>query len=150
MKTQKLTPDHLDRRAVVYVRQSTVHQVKDNLESQRRQYALEDYARELGFETVTVIDEDLGRSGSGGVARPGFKRLFAELAGHEVSAVFCLEASRLARNGRDWHTLLDVCALVGAVIIDTEVLPPVKERSTPNGLVIHPTGVLDEVGTTPW
>ncbi len=70
MKTQKLTPEHLDRRAIVYIRQSTAHQVKDNLESQRRQYALKDYARELGFETVTVIDEDLGRSGSGSVTRP--------------------------------------------------------------------------------
>lgn len=146
MKTQKLTPEHLDRRAIVYVRQSTAHQVKDNLESQRRQYALKDYARELGFETVTVIDEDLGRSGSGSVTRPGFERLFVELAGHEVGAVFCLEASRLARNGRDWHTLLDVCALVGAVIIDTEGVYDPKDGN--DRLLLGLKGTLSEYELT--
>lgn len=116
----KLGSDHLARRAVIYVRQSTPTQVAENLESQRRQYELADRARELGFERVEVIDSDLGRSGSGLVDRPGFKRLIGEICEGSVGAVFCIEASRLARNGRDWHRLVDFCALVGTVIIDPE------------------------------
>jgi DNA invertase Pin-like site-specific DNA recombinase len=114
----KITPDHLSRTAVVYVRQSTLVQVTDHLESQRRQYALADTARELGFMHVETIDEDLGRSGSGLVERPGFQRLVASVCTGAVGAVFCLEASRLARNGRDWHHLVDLCALVGTLLID--------------------------------
>lgn len=86
--------------AVIYIRQSSPGQVMHNHESQRRQYGLADRARELGFQEVTVIDEDLGRSGSGLVERPGFQRLVAEVCSGEVGAVFCVEASRLARNGR--------------------------------------------------
>src|SRR4051812_41306256 len=116
----KIAADHLARGAVVYVRQSTTTQVQGNLESQRRQYALADAARAAGFASVTVIDDDLGRSGSGLAARPGFQRLVAELCAGAVGAVFCLEASRLARNGRDWHHLLDLCALTGALVIDPD------------------------------
>ena len=116
----KIAADHLARGAVVYVRQSTMTQVHGNLESQRRQYALADAARAAGFSSVTVIDDDLGRSGSGLAARPGFQRLVAELCAGAVGAVFCLEASRLARNGRDWHHLLDLCALTGALVIDPD------------------------------
>jgi len=118
--TNKLTPDHLRRRAVVYVRQSTLIQVVQNRESQLRQYNLAGYARELGFVDVETIDEDLGRSGSGLTDRPGFKRLVAEVCEGQIGAVFCLEASRLARNGRDWHHLIELCGLVGAVVIDSE------------------------------
>ena len=92
----KLTPERLLRTAIVYVRQSTPTQVTHHLESQRRQYGLEDRARELGFQRITVIDEDLGRTGSGLVDRPGFQRLLAEVCTGEVGAVFCIEASRLA------------------------------------------------------
>jgi DNA invertase Pin-like site-specific DNA recombinase len=74
----------------------------------------------LGFVHVETIDEDLGRSGSGLVARPGFQRLVAGVCTGSVGAVFCLEASRLARNGRDWHHLIDLCALVGTVLVDDE------------------------------
>ncbi len=91
-----------------------------NHESQRRQYGLADRARELGFRDVMVIDEDLGRSGSGLVERPGFQRLVAEVCGGEVGAVFCIEASRLARNGRDWHHLIELCGMVGAVVVDPD------------------------------
>lgn len=114
----KITPDHLDRGAVVYIRQSTAAQVLGNLESQRRQYALADAARAAGFTPVAVIDDDLGRSGSGAVGRPGFEKLVAAVCTGSVGAVYCLEASRLARNGRDWHHLLDLCALVGTLVID--------------------------------
>jgi DNA invertase Pin-like site-specific DNA recombinase len=118
--TSKLKPEHLQRRAVVYVRQSTPIQVAKNRESQLRQYHLADYARELGFAEVETIDEDLGRSGSGLTERPGFQRLVTEVCEGQVGAVFCLEASRLARNGHDWHYLIEFCGLVGAVLIDPE------------------------------
>lgn len=118
--SSKITSEHLCRGAVVYVRQSTMSQVIERTESQQRQYALVQSARAHGFESVTVIDEDLGRSGSGCVERPGFQKLVALVCGGSVGAVFCIEASRLARNGRDWHHLIDLCALVGALVIDPE------------------------------
>jgi DNA invertase Pin-like site-specific DNA recombinase len=118
MNHPKLTADRLLRKAVVYVRQSSPNQVLHHQESQRRQYGLVDRARELGFQQVTVIDEDLGRTGSGFVERPGFQRLVAEVCSGEVSAVFCIEASRLARNGRDWHHLIELCGMVAAVVVD--------------------------------
>jgi len=118
--TYKLTPAHLQQRAMIYVRQSTPTQLLQNRESQLRQYGLAGYARQLGFVEVEIIDEDLGRSGSGLVERPGFQRLVAEVCEGQVGAVFCLEASRLARNGRDWHHLIELCGLVGTLLIDLE------------------------------
>jgi len=91
------------------------------LESQRRQYALVDRARGLGWQDVDVIDDDLGVSGSG-TSRPGFERLLRALCDGQVGAVFSIEASRLARNGRDWHTLLEFCSVVGALLIDAETV----------------------------
>lgn len=116
----KITPEHLSRSAVVYVRQSTPGQVAENTESQQRQYALVESARALGFAGAVVIDDDLGRSGSGLVERPGFQKLVALVCGGTIGAVFCIEASRLARNGRDWHHLIDLCALVGTLVIDPD------------------------------
>lgn len=116
----KLTVELLNRRAVVYIRQSSPGQVVHNLESQRRQYGLADHARQLGFREVQIIDEDLGRSGSGKEARPGFERLVAEVCSGDVGAVFCIEASRLARNGRDWHHLIELCGLVRTIVIDPD------------------------------
>src|SRR5215831_17906505 len=117
MNATKITPEHLARRAIVYVRQSSSTQVLHNLESQRRQYQLVEQARQLGFTAVETIDEDLGCSAAGQTRRPGFDRLVAEVCSGEVGAVFCLEASRLARNGRDWHHLIDFCGLVQALVI---------------------------------
>jgi DNA invertase Pin-like site-specific DNA recombinase len=104
----EITPDHLRRIAYVYVyvRQSTINQLQHNPESRRRQYGLEDRAHALGGQEVVVLDEDLGRSGAG-VVRSGFDRLLAAVCKGEVGAVLSIEASRLARNGRDWHTLLE-------------------------------------------
>jgi DNA invertase Pin-like site-specific DNA recombinase len=116
----RITPDHLGRAAVVYVRQSTMAQVMGNLESQRRQYDLAGAAEATGFASVTVIDDDLGRSGSGSMVRPGFERLVALVCSGNVGAVYCIEASRLARNGRDWHHLIDLCALAGTLVIDPD------------------------------
>ena len=110
----------LRRKAIVYVRQSTPQQVQSNLESQRRQYDLVDVARRRGFTDVEIIDDDLGRSASGAVDRPGFDRLVAALCAGQVGAVLCLDASRLARNGRDWHHLLELCGLVDARVIDLD------------------------------
>lgn len=115
----KITAEHLARRACVYIRQSTPDQVHHNLESQRRQYALAERARVLGWANVEVIDEDLGKSGSG-THRAGFERLLSGLCDGQVGAVLSIEASRLARNGRDWHTLLEFCSVVGALLIDAE------------------------------
>ena len=110
----------LNRKAIVYVRQSTAVQVQNNLESQKRQYELVAIARQHGFSQVEVIDDDLGRSASGAAERPGFERLVAALCAGEVGAVLCLDASRLARNGRDWHHLLELCGLVEARVIDSD------------------------------
>jgi excisionase family DNA binding protein len=115
----KITPEHLARSAYVYIRQSTTDQLLKNPESRRRQYALAARARSLGWEHVIVIDEDLGRSG-GGQARPGFERLLAAICSGTAGAVLAIEASRLARNGRDWHTLLEFCAFVNSLIIDED------------------------------
>ena len=117
---EQLPATVLARKAVVYVRQSTQTQVQTNLESQRRQYDLVSEARRYGFEHIEVIDDDLGRSASGTVARPGFDRLVAWLCAGEVGAVVCFDASRLARNGRDWHHLLELCGLVEARVIDLD------------------------------
>ncbi len=115
----KITSDHLARSALVYVRQSTADQVLNHHESRRRQYALVERTRALGWAAVEVIDDDLGRSGSG-IARPGFEKLLAAICQGRVGAVVSIEASRLARNGRDWHTLLEFCGLVGTLILDED------------------------------
>ncbi len=115
----KISADHSSRAAYVYVRQSTADQLVNNPESRRRQYALAARARTLGWANVIVIDDDLGRSG-GGTARPGFERLLAAICTGAAGAVFAIEASRLARNGRDWHTLLEFCVLVHCLIIDED------------------------------
>jgi len=120
MDGELLPPAILQRKAVVYVRQSTQTQVEANTESRRRQYELVEVARRRGFRTVEVIDEDLGRSASGMVARPGFDKLVAALCAGEIGAVLCFDASRLARNGRDWHHLLELCGLVDARVIDLD------------------------------
>ena len=142
MNRTELPPELLARRAVVYVRQSTDAQVQDNLESQRQQYALVDQARSLGFREVVTIDADLGLSASGMVERPGFQSLVAQLCEGSVGAIFALEASRLARNGRDWHHLVELCGLVGALLIDSEGM---YNPSQPNDrLLLGLKGTLSE------
>lgn len=118
MNSDKIQRTHQERVAIVYVRQSSMGQVRHNLESQRRQYDLAHLAKQLGFASVTVIDEDQGRSGSGSVERTGFLRLLDMVFQGQVGAVFALEASRLARNNRDWHHLVDLCAMAETLVID--------------------------------
>ncbi len=115
---EKIQPTHLERDAYVYVRQSSMTQVRHRLESKDRQYALADRARGLGFTSVQVIDEDLGRSGTGSTDRPGFGKLLAAVCSGSVGAVLALDASRLARNNRDWHHLIDLCAMTQTLVID--------------------------------
>ena len=116
----KISAKQLERAAYVYIRQSSLQQVRHNLESGRRQYALQDRARELGFEEVVVIDDDLGISGAGHHERPGFGRLLTAVCDGRVGAVLAMEASRLARNNRDWHHLIDLCVLTQTLVVDAE------------------------------
>src|SRR6202051_67357 len=116
--SEKIQAMHTEREACVYIRQSSMSQVRNHLEGQRRQYDLRERAEALGFQRVVVIDEDLGRSGTGSVERPGFGRLLTAVCSGRVGAVLALEASRLARNNRDWHHLIDLCAMAGTLVID--------------------------------
>ena len=138
----KITPDHLARQAYVYVRQSTPDQLLHNHESRRRQYGLADRARQLGWSDVVVVDDDLGRSG-GGIARPGFERLLVAICEAKVGIVLAVEASRLARNGRDWHTLLEFCGLVGCLLADED---GVYDARLPNDrLLLGMKGTMSEM-----
>ena len=118
----KITEAQRRRRAVVYVRQSTLHQVERNVESAARQYALRERAVELGWppDAVAVVDEDTGRSGSSADGRLGFKELVAEVGLGHVGIVLALEVSRFARSSADWHQLLDLCALTATLIADAD------------------------------
>jgi DNA invertase Pin-like site-specific DNA recombinase len=140
--SEKLKAYHLERGAYVYVRQSTPYQVRNNLESKERQYALEGRAQQLGFSKVVVIDEDLGRSGSGIQERPGFGRLLASVCQGLAGAVFALEASRLARNNRDWHHLVDLCALTETLLIDSDGI--YDPRQLNDRLVLGLKGTMSE------
>ena len=138
----RITPDHLSRAAWVYVRQSTPGQVRQNHESRGRQYALQDRARQLGWQEVVVVDDDLGHSG-GGTSRPGYDRLLTAVCRSDVGVVLSLEASRLARNGREWHTLIDYCGLVGCLLADeTSVYDP---RVPDDRLLLGMKGTLSEM-----
>ena len=118
----KIGPQHLERLAIVYVRQSTMVQVVRNTASTRLQYGLVDRAVALGWAAsrVMVIDDDLGRSGAGGVDRPGFQRLVTEISLGHVGLVVGIDMSRLARSGRDWYQLIELCALTGALLADSD------------------------------
>jgi len=138
----KITAEHLQRNACVYIRQSTPDQLLHNRESQRRQYALADRAQQLGWTTVEIIDDDLGRSGAG-IVRPGFERLLAAICAGRVGAVFAIEASRLARNGRDWHTLIEFCGLVGAILVDEDGI--YNPRHPNDRLLLGMKGTMSEL-----
>src|SRR5256712_466 len=121
---QKITARHLSRQAMLYVRQSTLHQVLENTESTARQYGLRERALALGWPTerIVVIDQDLGQSGASAVDRAGFQRLVAEVGLGHVGLVMGLEVSRLARSSLDWHHLLEICTMSGTLILDEDGL----------------------------
>src|SRR5215212_3277178 len=122
LRSEKSAPRHHDRLAVVYVRPSTVQQVLDHRESTRLQYGLAARAQELGWaaERVVVIDDDLGQSGASAEARVGFQRLVSEVSLDHVGLVLGVDMSRLARSSKDWHQLLEICALFGTLIADLD------------------------------
>ncbi|MBV8615772.1 MAG: recombinase family protein [Acetobacteraceae bacterium] len=122
MSADKICARHLARKAVLYVRQSSAHQVLRNREGQALQYAMRERLIQLGWSEVEVIDEDLGRSAAGGVARAGFERMVAEVCLGKVGAVAALEVSRFARNSRDWQQLVEMCRVVDTLLIDQEAV----------------------------
>ena len=138
----KIAPDHLRRQAFVYVRQSTRDQLRHHHESRRRQYGLADRARRLGWTEPVVVDDDLGRSG-GGSARPGFERMLLAICEGRVGIVLAVEASRLARNGRDWHTLLEFCGLVSCLLGDEEAV--YDPRLPDDRLLLGMKGTMSEM-----
>jgi DNA invertase Pin-like site-specific DNA recombinase len=122
MSLEKIRPHHLERKAILYVRQSSVHQVLHNRESSALQYAMRDRLAALGWSTIETVDDDLGRSAAGGVARAGFERMVAEVCLGKVGAVAAREVSRFARNSRDWQQLIEMCRVVDTVLIDQEAV----------------------------
>src|SRR3954463_5317418 len=116
------TAHHLERKALLYVRQSSAHQVLHNRESSALQYAMRDRLTVLGWSEIEVIDEDLGRSAAGSVQRAGFERMVAEVCLGKVGAVCAREVSRFARNSRDWQQLIEMCRVVDTVLIDQETV----------------------------
>jgi DNA invertase Pin-like site-specific DNA recombinase len=122
MISDKVKPHHLDRKAILYVRQSSAHQVLHNRESSALQYAMRDRLTALGWPEIEVIDDDLGRSAAGGVQRAGFERMVAEVCLGKVGAVCAREVSRFARNSRDWQQLIEMCRVVDTVLVDQETI----------------------------
>ncbi len=122
--TTKIQPTHRQRVAIVYLRQSTAHQLEHNRESTERQYALVDRALELGWsrEQIRIVDEDLGLSGDGSAERHGFSRMTVQVALGQVGIILGIEVSRLARNNAEWYRLLDLCAMTDTLIGDDDGL----------------------------
>lgn len=143
MGNDKIGDHHLSRIAYVYVRQSTQYQVTHNLESKQRQYQLTERAKELGFQKIRVIDEDLGVSGTSTAERAGFEKLVAEVSLNKVGIVLGLELSRFARNNRDLYHLIDLCALFDTLIADQD---GIYHPGLPNDrMVLGLKGTMSEV-----
>ncbi|WFU39899.1 recombinase family protein [Bradyrhizobium sp. CB82] len=122
MISDKVRPHHLERKAILYVRQSSAYQVLHNRESSALQYAMRDRLTALGWSEIEVIDDDLGRSAAGGIQRAGFERMVAEVCLGKVGAVCAREVSRFARNSRDWQQLIEMCRVVDTVLVDQETI----------------------------
>ncbi len=120
--SEKITPERLQRPAIVYVRQSSQHQLLHNTESARLQYAMAERVRTLGWKEIEIVDEDQGRSATTTSGRTGFQRMVAEVALGKVGAVAAIEVSRFARNNRDWHQLIEMCGMVDTLLIDHEAI----------------------------
>jgi DNA invertase Pin-like site-specific DNA recombinase len=140
--SDKIKLHHIDRKAILYVRQSSAFQVQNNLESQKLQYAMRDRLCGLGWRDIEVIDEDLGRSASGTVTRAGFERMVAEVCLGHVGAVAAREVSRFARNSREWQKLVEVCRVVDTLLIDQETV--YTPRQSNDRLLLGLKGSLNE------
>jgi DNA invertase Pin-like site-specific DNA recombinase len=140
---EKITTAHLSRTAYVYIRQSSQAQLLHNMESRRVQARLMEKAQTLGWPAPRLVEDDLGRTANGTVDRAGFEGLLAAVCAGEVGAIFSFEVSRLARNGREWHTLLEMCAIVDTMIVDTEA---VYDPKIPNDrLLLGLKGTISEL-----
>jgi DNA invertase Pin-like site-specific DNA recombinase len=141
---ERLTAAHRAKLAYIYVRQSSINQVRQHQESTELQYRLVERAIGLGWprERVQVIDEDLGKSGTGSAERTGFQKLIAEIGLGNAGLVLSLDASRLARNNRDWHQLLELCSLFGVLIADGERL--YDPRAYHDRLLLGLSGIMSE------
>ena len=140
--SEKIQSQHLSRKAILYVRQSSPHQVLHHRESQKLQYAMEARLRGLGWHEVEIIDEDLGRSAGGSVTRTGFERMIAQVCLGEVGAVCAREVSRFARNSREWQQLVEVCRLVDTLLIDQDMV--YSPRQSNDRLLLGLKGSLNE------
>ena len=126
--SDKVKSQHIGRKALLYVRQSSTYQVHHNLESQKLQYAMQERLRLLGWKEIEVIDEDLGCSAAGTVTRSGFERMVTQVCMGKVGAVAAREVSRFARNSREWQQLVEVCRVVDTVLVDQET--PIYDPTT--------------------
>jgi DNA invertase Pin-like site-specific DNA recombinase len=140
--SEKIRPQHLARKAILYVRQSSAYQVTHNIESQKLQYAMQERLHHLGWREIDVVDEDLGRSAAGTVTRTGFERMVAEVCLGRVGAVAAREVSRFARNSREWQQLVEVCRVVDTVLIDQEMV--YAPRQSNDRLLLGLKGSLNE------
>ena len=120
--SDKIKALHLERKAILYVRQSSAYQVLHNQESQKLQYAMQERLRQMGWREIEVIDEDLGRSAAGTVVRSGFERMVAEVCLGRVGAVAAREVSRFARNSREWQQLVEVFRVGDTLLVDQEAV----------------------------
>jgi DNA invertase Pin-like site-specific DNA recombinase len=140
--SEKVKAQHVARKAMLYVRQSSAYQVTHNLESQKLQYAMQDRLRQLGWREIEVVDEDLGRSAAGTVARAGFERMVSEVCLGRVGAVAAREVSRFARNSREWQQLVEVCRVVDTVLVDQDTV--YAPRQSNDRLLLGLKGSLNE------
>src|SRR5262245_17058724 len=140
--SDKIHPHHLQRRAILYVRQSSTFQATHNLESRKLQYAMQARLQQLGWTDIEIVDEDVGCSASGNVPRAGFERMVAEVCLGRVGAVAAREVSRFARNSRDWQQLVEVCRLVDTLLIDQESV--YSPRLSNDRLLLGLKGSLNE------
>jgi DNA invertase Pin-like site-specific DNA recombinase len=140
--SEKVTAHHLGRKAILYVRQSSSYQVMHNEESRRLQYAMRNRLKDLGWQEIDVVDEDLGRSAAGAVTRSGFERMVADVCLGKVGAVAAREVSRFARNSREWQQLVEVCRLVDTLLIDQDVV--YAPRLSNDRLLLGLKGSLNE------
>src|SRR5688572_13654621 len=122
MTSDKIRPHHQDRKAILYVRQSSTHQVLHNGESRALQYAMRERLQALGWSEIEIVDDDLGRSAAGSVVRVGFEWMVTEVCLGKVGAVAAREVSRFARNSRDWQQLIEMCRVVDTLLVDQETV----------------------------
>jgi len=140
--SEKIKTHHLERKAILYIRQSSAYQVSNNLESQKLPYAMQARLRQLGWREVEIVDDDLGRSAAGTVPRAGFERMVTAVCLGQVGAVAAREVSRFARNSREWQKLVEVCRVVDTLLIDQEMV--YTPRQSKDRLLVGWKGSLNE------